>query len=577
MENGLNTKKNIIPFKQGGEFYLRRGSKRLQKNDLWEAVSNYHMAHTCDPNNVDYLLALAEVLTQMHRYEKSNDILFALLSRDDTPAECYFGLACNFIGLFCFDHALETLHNYLERDPNGFYAHDALDMIEAIEEEDFEAFSLDLPPDSEHEAMSVCDEAREMMERGDAKASVVLMEEAQEKYPNKPYVKNCLAMAYFCKRQYKKAIAKAQEVLSEHPHNIQALCNVVIFSRHKGNTPLTNDTLDKLRACKPDDGDDFNRVGVTFLEVEAYEDALAMFKRLLILFPYDEGTLHHMGVCYYQLKDYEKAADCYVRLLKIDKDDTIAQYYLSLCKKAIEGDISTEKWMNNYQVPFSEVLRRIHSLNDYANMNIEELTSLWDEDPKTRALFEWGLALPETVAKHVLLTLISHISSDSAEMVLRLFLLNSNQPDIMKREVLLMLRRRNAKQPYTALLDGRFVQSRAGMLCELPSDVPKSYQKVLHTLLETMGDVRPSECVERAAKCFEAYVVSLNHDYPKLTTAQCTALAAVIDYLSSRGKNGENLVSIEQILIDYSITKLRFNNAFNKLRVAIEGLHLNEK
>jgi cytochrome c-type biogenesis protein CcmH/NrfG len=107
-ENNNKRMGRVIPFERDGAFFLRRGSERLERNNLLEAISNYHRAERRDPENVEIQLAIAEVLTEMHRYEQSNRLLFPLLSLSESPAECFFGIACNFLGLQEFSHAHDS-------------------------------------------------------------------------------------------------------------------------------------------------------------------------------------------------------------------------------------------------------------------------------------------------------------------------------------------------------------------------------------------------------------------------------------------------------------------------------------
>ena len=52
--------------------------KELEKNDLIAAVYKYLEAYERAPQDAEIAIALAEILSQMQRFEESNQILFRL-------------------------------------------------------------------------------------------------------------------------------------------------------------------------------------------------------------------------------------------------------------------------------------------------------------------------------------------------------------------------------------------------------------------------------------------------------------------------------------------------------------------
>ena len=66
---------------------MKRGAKELEKNDLIAAVYKYREAYERAPQDAEIAVALAEILSQMQRFEESNRILFRL----QCPAACVEG------------------------------------------------------------------------------------------------------------------------------------------------------------------------------------------------------------------------------------------------------------------------------------------------------------------------------------------------------------------------------------------------------------------------------------------------------------------------------------------------------
>ena len=126
-------KGKVIPFRQGASFFNKRGVKEMGKNDLVGALYQFRRAYQDDPNNVDTCLSIAEILSQMQRFEESNRLLFRLLSQDDPSPEILFGLACNFYGIHEFEYAAQCLERYLDEEPDGAYAYEAEDFLDFLE------------------------------------------------------------------------------------------------------------------------------------------------------------------------------------------------------------------------------------------------------------------------------------------------------------------------------------------------------------------------------------------------------------------------------------------------------------
>ena len=114
----------ILPFRQDVDFFLKRGAKELDRNDPLAAIQHYRKAYDSDPADLDSCLALAELLSQMQRFEESNRLLLIDMSMNDPDPESYFGLACNYYGMQEFSYAHESLETYLHLEPDGFYAYD---------------------------------------------------------------------------------------------------------------------------------------------------------------------------------------------------------------------------------------------------------------------------------------------------------------------------------------------------------------------------------------------------------------------------------------------------------------------
>ena len=558
----------VIPFERDGAFFLRRGSERLDRNDLIEAISYYHQAYRRDPENVEIQLAIAEVLTEMHRYEESNSLLFPLLSREESPAECFFGIACNFLGLQEFSHAHDSLESYLALDPDGDYVADALDMLDVIEDEGMLYSMPGVQPPEERDALNACARGRQLLENGRIDEAVKLLNDAAKKHRDLPFVKSNLALAYFCKRDFKHAMESIRSVLEEAPNDVQAHCNLLLFLHAAKDEAGVAREMEFLLSSNTQDPQDWNRMAVVFMELRRMHEALTVLKKLQITFPYDEGTLHRMGVCRYHLGQYRQAQACYDRLLKINPQDTVAAYYRRICHRAIEGTPENIEWLYHYQVPYLEVLRRVRLINEASRQPHDALKERWSTDESFRTLFAWSLKLPDPAAKRAVLAMIAGFGDREAERVLRSFQLDQLQPDSVKQDVFAMLKHMNAPEPYIAYIGGRLVQSRVSVRAfEKGKRLPAPYQRALELCMSNMQGERSSECMMEAAELFSKYMKNAA-GLPQLKEQQVHALAAALEYISCRNRAED--VTKSQLTAAYGISMVRLNNAISKLLRGLE-------
>jgi len=569
-------KGKVLPFEINGALYSRLGLKSLDNHDLVEAISNYRRALEKDPQNIEYGLSVAEVLTEMHRFEESNRILLPMLSRKDCPAECYFGIACNFIGMQDYLRAYNSFENYLALEPDGEYAESAMEHLDYLDDRHTVRDVREIAAEeAERETIKLSNRCKTLLEMERMDEAIQILEEGVEKYPSQLGLRNNLAMVYFCKHEYTRALEYCNLVLQTDKYNVQAKCNLAFFLRHLQDQKAFEEIIKEIRAIDTDDADDLNRISVVFLEIGDYENAFITLKKLSRMYPYDSGITHRMGYCYYKLSQFSKAKKCYDRLLKIDHSDTIAKYYQSCCAQAIQAGASDDKivWMSAYQVPFDEMLKRVIHLNDEIKKPLDELKKKWTEDRFFRDLLKWSMELTDYQAKRSLLVLVAAFGDENAELFLREFQLFSTQPDSLKNEVLGFLKHMGAQEPYFVYLDGELVQSKV-CITEFPKkNMPIAYKRMLEILFHTMQQYRSERCLATALEICKKYMYEAD-GYPKLHTTQIRSLAAALDYLA--GKECKEEATKNEICDRYDVSLLRLKNAVARVlrgcgRISDEG------
>lgn len=560
-----NTKTGkVIPFSQNAAFYMKRGAKELEKNDLIAAIARYREAFERAPDDPEICITLAEILSQMQRYEESNRILLLYMAgTDEVPPECHFGLACNYFGLQDYDCAADSLEDYLDAEPDGPFAADAEDFLDLIDDDDAMYEATGLKTDDDYEDNAVCRFARSLLACGDVGFAVEELEHRIGQKPDAFKVREQLAIAYFCDGRKEDAQKTADGILDDDPDDIMANCTLALAELDAGDRAAAQKRLERISQIKTEEPEELHSIAVLQLDMEKYEDAEQTLSVLLRLMPYDENVLHKAAYTRFMLGDADGAREYYHKLLKIDPHDTIARYYLNQCRHSeAKGKPLFARWTIPYQVPFGEAFRRLNHINRALANEHDELTRQWSEDAAFRDLIVWAMTLSDVRVKRSMLSLVYSFGGRHGERVLREFLLRTDQPDDLKRAVFGMLKNLDAKEPYKAYINGRWVNGRVSMV-ELDYKIPASYESVMQTLMQFMlGNCR-EECASEAARVFKRYIESLERKFPRITVSQEVSLAAALEYLGRRNCGEE--VTQEEIAQVYRVTKQRLRNAIQKL------------
>lgn len=555
----------VIPFTQNATFYMRRGEKELEKNDYIAALAKYREAYERAPEDPEISISLAEILSQMQRFEESNRILHLLdAAIDETPPEFHFGLACNYFGLQDYDSAADCLEEYLDEDPDGPFAADAEDFLDLIEDDDAMFEATGLKTDDDYEDNAVCRFARSLLASGEMQYAVEELEHRIGQSPDSVKVREQLAIALFCANRSEEARATAQKLLSELPGNVIANSTLALMDLENGDRAAAELRLAAIADIRSLDPEELHSIAVLQLDLGKFEDAEKTLSVLLQLMPYDENVLHKAGYARFMRGDAEGAKACYHKLLRIDPHDTVAKYYLNQCKHADASQKSASaRWIIPYQVPFGEAFRRLNHINRMLAQPHEELYLTWSEDAGFRDMLVWATTLSDNRVKKSMLSLVFTFGDRYAERILREFLLRTDQPDELKRAVFGMLKHLSAKEPYQAYLNGRWISGRVNLL-DLDYRMPPSYESIMQLLMQFMlGNCR-EECATEAGHIFRRYIESLNRKFPRISAAQEISFAAALEYLG-RKACGE-AVTEEEIGEIYRISKSRLRNAIVKLQ-----------
>lgn len=564
MEKKQQKKGKILSFQQDTDFFLRRGAKELDRNDLLSAVQSYRKAYTGDPTDLDSCLALADVLNRMGRFEESNRLLLVDISMNDPDPESYFGIANNFYRLSEFDLARENLEMYLHLEPDGYYAYDAAEFLDVLADEEALLQSVDAPEQETAETLTVAARARRVAAHGDFSHAQELLELALAKAPRSPLLTTTLAAVSFFEGDVARALELTERMLAATPARLAPYCNRLLFLLAlRGNEAVAEAgaALDALDPSAQEDEDGLAALSLLQIGLGRHADAARTLQKLIQFQPYDPLALHRLGYCRYLLGDADGARACYRRLLTIDPDDTVAQYYSNACRRRYNAHTHARYWGVEYLVPQGEALRRFQQINALFAESEDVFASRWHEDRAARNLVVWALTLPGQRNKSALLRRIAAIGDADAERVLRDYLLRPEQPDAARREAMALLQHMGAKEPYHVFWNDRWIKGYVDVKLR-PQKLPAAYQGLLNRMEAGLLEACTPDAIFEALCILRRYLVACDGKFPRISTNQQASFAAALELLG-RQNAGETPDQAE-IARRYRVSLLRLHNAVNK-------------
>lgn len=552
----------VIPFKQDGEFFYRRARKYMSDNNFFEALSYYTKAVEMEPDNPEYLLDLAEAFTETDNFEESNQILLGLIQQGEEVSECFFGLGCNFMGMQEYAKAQESFLKYLQLDPEGIYAEDANEILDMLEEGEYEEDFSEAP-----HFIKAATKGKQYLDRHDVRRAIRSLEKALQEDPKPTFVRNNLALAYFLNGEKERAISLSEKVLADDANNLHALCNLSLFHQSEGQLKSAQRYMDVAEKLKPDTPEDLYKLSATLYELGRHEQAYKRLKSLLRYKPYDKPMLHALAACCFNNGRYGEASRWWGKIEKLDQNNTIAPYYSRLSADRLEKGLeppAEEDWISyQFQVPHNEVVRRIRMVNDWLRKK-DDLGEQWLQNEEFRKLVLWAISLEDMMVKRAMLHLIGSFRDGRAQRVLRQFLLRRNEPDGLKRDVFALLKQMGAKEPYMAYLDGEIVEVKVSVLKHEEGKVPADYKKALEAAVRSMRGRYDAEFADDLMQLWEKAVPGLSETS---RVFRHEAWAAVLEYVYCQKNNLR--ITKTFLCKHYHISLPTFNRTLAKLMAAI--------
>ncbi|MGI6153433.1 MAG: tetratricopeptide repeat protein, partial [Christensenellaceae bacterium] len=168
--------KKVLKFERPAEFYFKTTQKMIDSGHYIGAVNMIRKALKKEPENEEYRLYYAELLTDMNKYEESNSILFEMLSESKEPnADCFFNLGRNFLGLNDFTRARDSFEKYMEIEPDNEFSEEMDDLFMLLED-DIESEEEFIADAMEKEYYRLAQEGKSALDSGEYEKAAEVLE-----------------------------------------------------------------------------------------------------------------------------------------------------------------------------------------------------------------------------------------------------------------------------------------------------------------------------------------------------------------------------------------------------------------
>ncbi len=492
----------ILEFNRPAEFYSRTAQKMTESSNYLGALSMMRHALEKDKDNAEYTMQMAEILTGLGKYEESNSLLFdLLLHSDDLRNECFFGMGCNFIGLNDFEKAQESFEKYMDEEPYGEFSEEVEDFLMLFDDAmEYEDQFLEDAQDREYQKLA--QQGKHLLDNGDYQEAVNVLCKIDTNNPELLFARNNLALSYYCIKELDKAIEAAESVLSVDENNIHANCNMAIFLMEKGEKAQAEKYLNNAQSQPLEAQDDIFKVAITLCELKRHEEALQYLGNFLLTSPYDEKALFFAAIASYNLRRYTDAVKYLSDIAKLDPNDSIASYYVSHVKAVMKDETMFAELGYIYQVPPKEARNRMKYLNDCIKLPDHVFRDMWESDRKLEDVILWGLEYGDLFIKRAVAEIIGGFGGEKSERILRRYILRRNQPDEVKNDIFVILKRMEAAEPYVAYFNGGIVEVKVGMLDAEPES---DYKKLFDLLVSKVKEHYSERMAGKAASLLKKY------------------------------------------------------------------------
>ncbi|MBN2981489.1 MULTISPECIES: tetratricopeptide repeat protein [Cohnella] len=442
-----NRRPKVIPFSPDATFFFERAVQSLDRYRYDKALKYFRRAVEYEPDNPVNHCNMAGILSEMGRYEESNDILRSVLDRiDPAMTECYYYLANNYANMELYEAAEDALVQYLENDLDGHFLEESDELLDLLN------YELNRPTKlttiKSRENLYAHDKARELLEAGRFAEAVRILEGILERQPDFLAARNNLGLAYYYMGLFEKSVQTIDLVLQAEPGNLHALCNLAIFYQHSNRAELPG-LIRLLKKTVPFHPEHVFKLATTLGIVGEHREAYGHFRRLLRSGELsDEPCLHHFAaVAAVNIGRFDDAERHWRQADRLDPESEVPAFYLGKLDDMRSGAYATPSHYH-FHLPFDEQFRQWEQ-------DPQMVPNALKRNPLIRSSFFWALRHGDRHTKIQVIQALGLVADDEVVDALKAFLIDPEEEDELKRVAVLVLRSIGVHDPLRVVYGGR--------------------------------------------------------------------------------------------------------------------------
>ena len=434
----------VVSFERSAEYYHQRAMMNRRDNRPVDALELLRRAVEVQPDNQEYRLDLAELYCEMGCHQQSTSLLLDMLSTQDAPAECIYGLALNQLGMNDLNGARQSLNLYQREASQGEQSEDVSQLATELD------FFSHIKPSSNrrtNRALSVANRACDALRDGETERACRLFERTLKMSPNQPEMRSLYALTLHMSGNGEQARKQAEQSVKSNDVSSRTLSVCAQILHAQGDDAQAVKLLDRAQAVHTG-GPELRLLIYTAQEMGLHDRAAEYARLALQEAPFERELLHVRAVALIKSGGDESEAErCWERILRIDPVDTIARYY---CDAIAAHELDPAQLGYTYEVPQAEYIRRLTLLSEALGEGYEALCPRWEHDEELRLLMRWAVDTEEPHLSRAAMTILATLEDESAKSALRSLMFAPQVPRELKLHAALLVRLQN--RPLTDIM-----------------------------------------------------------------------------------------------------------------------------
>ena len=299
-----------------GKFYYEKAVHSLKRDRFDEARKYLKRATELSPDDPQILMQYGVLVMEEGRFEEAHEILMTAYSLNPDETDMIFYLAEIHAHLGLLRDARKYAEKYIAKEPTGPFGDESREIIDFVGQKEK---YIDEEEEVDKEVYFLQEKARRLMETGDFKEAIALLESIIIDFPEFWAAYNNLALAYFYVGKTKKASDLLHDVLKKNNGNLHALCNLAVFYYYEKKEEKLKGLLELLMKIKPYLIEHRYKMGATFALVGKHAEAFNLLRGIQKNgFEGDAGFFFWLAHAAYFTGRDEIAKKSYASLIEMD-------------------------------------------------------------------------------------------------------------------------------------------------------------------------------------------------------------------------------------------------------------------